>query len=440
MAFVHPQSCECLKSELDIFAVPPTQTSIESSSYVEYNPISSISDGTPIEFVITNGGQEYLDMANTQLFVTAQILDANNTAINNEQPVGPVNLLLHSLFSEVDIKLNDTLITSTNNTYPYRAYLETLLSYSKAAKESHLSSALFFKDVAGSMEERNPHDDDARNTGLIRRHEGFARGGTVDLMGRIHADMFFQDRYLINDVGVRIRLVRNTNEFCLMSAVPNASYKIKIKECKLYVRKVKVSPSILVAHAKALQVGNAKYPVRRAVCKTFTIPRGNLDFSQENVFSGQLPTRLVIAFVDNDAFNGTYAKNPFNFQNYSVTQLRVYLDGQQQHIRPLDLNFAESQYVSAYMTLFSGTGKQFKDEGNHISRYDFPNGYAIYAFDLTPDMAEDDHFNLIKQGNVRIDARFAYGLPNTINAIIYAEFENIIEIDRSRNVIFDYSN
>ena len=31
-------------------------------------------------------------------------------------------------------------------------------------------------------------------------------------------------------------------------------------------------------------------------------------------------------------------------------------------------------------------------------------------------------------------------LPNTINVIAYAEFKNIIEIDRNRNVLFDYTN
>ena len=29
MAFIHEGSCECTKSELDLFSVPPTQTSIE---------------------------------------------------------------------------------------------------------------------------------------------------------------------------------------------------------------------------------------------------------------------------------------------------------------------------------------------------------------------------------------------------------------------------
>lgn len=439
MAFVHPLSCECAKSELDLFSVPPTQTSIESGAYVEYNPISSISDGTPIEFVISGSGQDYIDLANTQIAVKVDITRANNQAIDDTAQVSPINLLLQTLFCEVDIKLNDVLITSTNNTYAYRAYLETLLSYGSEAKATHLTSALYYKDTAGKMDDSNPIVDNA-NTGLVKRNSFFRTGATVEMIGRIHADLFYQQKYLPNDISLRIRLVRNKNEFCLMSSTPDQNYKIRIRECKLYARKIKLSPSVFVAHAKALETSNAKYPLRRVICKTFTVPRGNLDCSQENLFSGQLPTRIVLGCVDNDAFNGTYEKNPFNFKHFSLTQLRLYLDGQQQHVRPLHLNYTTNQYLAGYMSLFSGTGKLFMDEGNQIQREDFSRGYALYAFDLTPDLAEDDHFNLIKEGNVRVDLKFAVPLPNTINVIVYAEFENILEVDRSRNVIFDYSN
>jgi hypothetical protein len=348
--------------------------------------------------------------------------------------------MLYSLFSEVDVKLNDVLITSTNNTYAYRAYIETLLSYGTEAKSTHLTSALYYKDDAGKMEDANPVEN-AANSGLKKRQGYFKDGRSVDLLGRIHADLFYQQKYIPNDVTIRIRLVRNKNNFCLMSATPNENYKIHISDCKIYVRKVKLSPSIFVAHAKGLEHGNAKYPLRRVICKTFTVPGGNLDCSQENLFSGQLPTRLVIGCVDNDAFNGSYGKNPFNFKHFSLTQLKVYMDGQQhQSVRPLELNFDNNHYIAAYMSLFTGTGKQFMDEGNQIRRDDYGKGYALYAFDLTPDLSEDDHFNLIKEGSVRLDMRFGAALPNTINVIVYAEFENIIEIDRSRNVIFDYSN
>ena len=65
---------------------------------------------------------------------------------------------------------------------------------------------------------------------------------------------------------------------------------------------------MFLAHAKALEVGNVKFPIRRAVCKTFTISAGNLDATQENLLNGQLPTRIVIGCVDNEAFNGAHKK------------------------------------------------------------------------------------------------------------------------------------
>ena len=126
MAFIHESSCECTKSELDLFSVPPTQTSIESGSYVEYHPISSITGNGPIEFDVSSSGEDYLDLANSFLFVTAKVTRVDNTNTHADDPVGPVNNFLHSMFSQVDIQLNGTLITSSTNMYPYRAYIETL--------------------------------------------------------------------------------------------------------------------------------------------------------------------------------------------------------------------------------------------------------------------------------------------------------------------------
>ena len=71
---------------------------------------------------------------------------------------------------------------------------------------------------------------------------------------------------------------------------------------------------------------------------------------------------------------------------------------------------------------------------------DYSNGYTLYAFDLTPDLAKGGHFKLLRQGNVRLELKFGAALAETANVIVYAEFENIIEIDKQRNIIFDYKN
>ena len=93
-----------------------------------------------------------MDLANVLLYVRAKIVKNNNEDLAAAATSAPVNLLLHSMFSQVDVTLNGTLISSSTNTYPYRSMLETLLSYGEDAKKSQLTSELFYKDEASNMD------------------------------------------------------------------------------------------------------------------------------------------------------------------------------------------------------------------------------------------------------------------------------------------------
>jgi len=136
MTFVHDMPYECTKLEVDLFFVLPTQASIEHGSWVKYHFLSTVSDNSPIEFEVSGSEFDYVDFANTTLHVKAKVTYENDTNFAVGSAVGPVNLLLHSLFSQVDISLNGTLITFATNTYPHRAMIETLLSYGIDAKTS----------------------------------------------------------------------------------------------------------------------------------------------------------------------------------------------------------------------------------------------------------------------------------------------------------------
>jgi hypothetical protein len=82
--------------------------------------------------------------------------------------------------------------------------------------------------------------------------------------------------------------------------------------------------------------------------------------NQPNIFQGALPNRIVIGMVDADAFNGTYTKNPFNFKNYDITTVGLPVNGQNLPGKSLQLKFgAESNYISAFQTLYAGTHKNF---------------------------------------------------------------------------------
>jgi hypothetical protein len=53
----------------------------------------------------------YIDLANTYLFVEAQIVDDDDAAFDGGENVGPVNLWIHSLFSDVSVSLNENLVS-----------------------------------------------------------------------------------------------------------------------------------------------------------------------------------------------------------------------------------------------------------------------------------------------------------------------------------------
>ncbi|KAG8235182.1 hypothetical protein J437_LFUL015488 [Ladona fulva] len=355
-----------------------------------------------------------------------------NTA--EEQKVGPVNNFLHSLFSQVDVYLNQKLISPPSNTYAYRSYIENLLSYGPAAKKSHLTMSLWYDDTAGLMDNLDHH-----NAGLAKRRSLTKTSKPFDMIGCIHSDIFNQDKFLLNGVELRVKMIRSRDTFCLMSETPYA--KVKILDATLLVRRVCINPSVLIAHSKILEKSPAKYPLTRVEVKVLTISSGVQSKVIDNIFIGQLPKRCIIGFVTNAAFNGDTTKNPFNFQHFSMTHLSLYIDGQQIPSKPLQTDFTNDKlHVMAYHTLFSGTGIHFLNEGNDISREEYPHGYCLTAFDLTPDLSSNSHshWNLMRQGSLRLDVRFEQPLPETLTCVIYAEFDNIIEIDRHRNILVDF--
>ena len=354
------------------------------------------------------------------------------------------NLFLQSLFSQVDVTLNGKLVSSGSNTYAYQAMLGTLLNYGSEAKTTMLTSGLFYKDTAGAMDETDPTKAAAAggNLGLITRYKHSNKSASIELAGPIHADLFFQGRYILDYVDMKLKFSRSKNEFCLMSGEADPKYKVIIEDAVVFIRKVKVNPTVSLMIAESLRNTPAKYPIRKTEIKIFNITTGALSFSQDNIFTGQLPERVVLAIADNDAYNGSYAKNPYNFKNYDVRFLGVFADGSQVPQKPLQLKYSAAGgqgFIQGYQSLFSGTGKMLGDHGNQISRDDYSSGYTLYCFNLTPDLSSGKTFNLTKQGNLRIEVQFTTALQQTVNVLAYAEFDALLEIDHSIKILLDSS-
>lgn len=426
---------EFFKSEFDYFKPEPIQQQVVRSFDREFSPISTIQHGVPIEFNIPGTDFLYLDLSRSELYVRAKICQPDGTPIAGAAKVGPINLTLHSLFSNIDVELCGKVISDSNTgLYPYRAILETLLTYGKDAQETHLLSSLFVKDTAGRMEEMDPVAGNP-NAGYAARTLVFDASREVELTGGLHLDIFRQPRAIPSRCPLKIRLIPSKDTFVLNHTGLGYAPQIRILDAKLRIHTLEVSGSLAEAHVHMLRATNIRLPIKRIMGKTLSIPTGNTQYHHENLFSGQLPERMIMVMVDDAAYTGAYARNPFNFKNYNINQMVAYVNGVAVPSRPYQPNFANKHYIREYNALFENMGMMYSDKPINITPQEFLDGYTIWPLDLTADMCAGVSFSTPKIGSVSIEIKFGTATPNTVQLICLASFPALIEIDQHRNII-----
>ena len=225
--------------------------------------------------------------------------------------------------------------------------------------------------------------------------------------------------------------------------------KVKLTDVVLKIRKVKVDQTVSDATEVILKQTPALYPIRRVECKALTIPTGLPNVRKDNTFSGTIPKSFVFGLVEALSYSGTYGRNPYNFQHFGVKNITLSVNGEEIPFKQLALTYPEDpngnpgndtglDFIQAYNTLFSGTGKMYANTGLDITREDYPKGYVLYAFDLTPDMCNTtEYFNTVQRGSLSVDITFEGQTKVPIAMLCYGDFENIIRIDSERNVIYD---
>jgi len=238
-------------------------------------------------------------------------------------------------------------------------------------------------------------------------------------------------------------LVRTTTAFAVdaMDVQPTAC-KVNIHKAILYVRKVRVLPSVQHGHELGLQSHNALYPIQHVSMDSHTVPAGQQSFTKENIFQGRMPKFLVVGMVTNGAFVGTYNRNPFNFQHFGISYLGLFRDGECVPERtPYDMP-DENHYVRSFLGSIHALEQFNRNENNGITLTDFMGGSMLFAFNLTPDLTAGGNSGGVqqpyRQGNLRLEVKFRTALTESINIIYYGVFDGKIEVTKERTIHLDY--
>ncbi len=432
---VGPSNVCCSKNEIEFFEPRQINTVMQQGKFVDVHPMSTVSaSDAPIEFFINGSPDDYIDLKQTMLVVRCSASkDDGTTALGATKSIAPVNNFMHSLFSDVSLVLGNKQVEGGTFMYPYRAYLHNLLTYGSATKKGLLRAAGWVKDVSSAT--MHNHEDKA----WLARAGWITTMDEIEFAGPLCLDTLVQSKYLLNNISIKIKLSRAKPEFYFMKHVATETVKLTISSAILYVRRVQMTPSVILQNETALLHRNALYPIQHTEITTYTISKGSLSHNKESIFRGKIPKLIIVGMVSNAAFNGSYATNPFNFEDFNLSLMALYKDGESVPGRPYTPKFKKKTCSREYVALHQALELYNVDESRNITLDDFLNGFTLMAFNLSPDMEISGPAQTMRDGNLRLEVRFTTALPDPINVVVLAVFDSQIEITKNRDVLLDYN-
>jgi len=478
--------------DLALFTLPPVNVAEDEIQWVRHLPVYGNDGRGTVKFHISGNGNQYTHLGRSLLKIVAKITDKDGKDIYTVDEGGNetkgstfVDNVLHTLWSQVDIKFNETLVSTSGTNYPYKAYIENLLTYSSSTTKYQLdmqgftgnqgnfdatnprkpptnkglnTRADWFKaintiytdneQIEGLEQEvdKDDNDDDDDDEVVIKKpkfnkDELWSRTTCVEFSGPLLSDICNQPHAIINGVDIDITLEPTKSSFRLMTHPEGTEAEVRIMGIYMDVAKIKVRSENVLAIENTLKSRPASYPMIRTDIRTFEIAAGSYSVMKEDIFQGEVPTQLVVGMVDTNAYHGDFSKNPFRFKPNNIAQCGFTVDNRPLPHAPFKFDPKDCRYLDGLESLYRLTGKLLEDTSLGINRDTYRQGYWLMGFAVDPTTSPDFHY-LGKQlcGVTRLSIDFHKPLTDTVTLIVYATFPEVMQIDQTRLVYLREKN
>ena len=352
------------------------------------------------------------------------------------------NYMPLSLFRNVEVTCNNTEISdsSSSNAFPYKAYLEAILSFGSAAKSTHLLSSYWKSGKAGLEKTFKPATNavDSAESGYIKRKDFCKLSKQMPFVSSLHLDLFSTQKLMIPGVSIKLRYHRTPDTFTIV-ADTGKTYHIKLTDLRLRVRKVIPSPGILSKTIEQLQSGKeAIYELNTTKCLTQIVPEGSSNYPNYHLFNGILPKQLLIGFIDPDSFNGHIKANPFVFGNHGINDFVFHVNSELVPATRFKPNFAEDLYVREFANLCECIGISGTNEDIGLTPEKFKNALTLFALDLSPDQCNSFHSHLPQTGTLGFEVTFSAPLQKSLIVFVYGVFSSALTFDKYLNAKLEH--
>ena len=212
---------------------------------------------------------------------------------------------MHSIFSNVEVYINNQQIYSSIGLYAHKSYISDNFKAAISDYKGvlHCEGYDYEQDL---KDFNNPLPDPfltRRLKLLSRRPDGFM------LYGKLRIDFFSTPELLYPNMNIILRLIRARPNFYMISDNPNVS--LGIVDCSLYSRRIALKDDYHKKRMEMLAYAPVENNYLETLAKIFIIPARQNQFIHENIFHNAPIRRIAIAMNTNSAFTGSFTENPF---------------------------------------------------------------------------------------------------------------------------------
>uniref|UniRef100_A0A914HC94 Uncharacterized protein n=1 Tax=Globodera rostochiensis TaxID=31243 RepID=A0A914HC94_GLORO len=363
----------------------------------------------------------YIDLSKVFVFTEFKIKKiAEDGLLNNIGPsdsVGLIQMPGATFIRNLKVHINQREVYDSNQLYSYKVYLDTELSYPIAAKDAYFGVAGYFRDT--DLSKAND-----------KRRKPLAESKAYQTISKLSADIFNQDLYMISNVEIDIELALQSDDFMLHQEKEKDKFVLEISDCRLIVKTVDLMDGLSLDIARKLDVEPARFGIRKSFMKSLFITGGRYDFSA-NLFTEEVPRRVIIGLVANQNYIGHKQKNPFFFNHHNVRDIELTASGRTYPQYPYNLDYKNNNYARAYHDAQEHLGLACTTESNGLSYSMFKTAFCLYVFQMTNSQEDSPGFELIKEGCTAVNIRFSEPVPpEGVTLIAYGEADGLILIDR----------
>ena len=123
--------------------------------------------------------------------------------------------------------------------------------------------------------------------------------------------MFDQKRLLLSDMSLRLTMTRSKPEFALIAAADVDGVRIRITSARWFINRIELTPAAVNFNVEMMSKEPALYPMNRVLFYQQQVS-GVTQFRLKDIWSGTLPSFVVLTIVRSSAFEGNITQNCFN--------------------------------------------------------------------------------------------------------------------------------